>query len=333
MSALRSVCRTCGKIVGSGRATKLFDKSNYNFISLIENITDMFLEFDKVMPHLICNGCKQMLIRVLAFRSKCLKVHQSFLATKKKLLHRKSVVVDQLDVEDEMDEEEIEDDGNQPEDLENDLEDEEVFLLKDFQEQDQEEDDELQEEVEYQEYLFQEKDEYMLNQSPKTIKKTHVRQSTQARRSTKTWICDQCGGVFKCSTYLKLHLLRHTGEKPFECDICQAKYYAENEMRRHRILHTDARPYACRFCGKTFRGCSSKVIHERSHTNERPFQCQHCDKAFTSTSTRQRHEMLHTNQRKYHCETCDQWFLRSTHLTIHQNTKLHKRRMERALNR
>jgi len=45
MSELRSICRTCGKNVTNlqGRATKLFNKSNYHFISILENITDMYV--------------------------------------------------------------------------------------------------------------------------------------------------------------------------------------------------------------------------------------------------------------------------------------------------
>ncbi|XP_017118634.1 transcription factor Ouib isoform X1 [Drosophila elegans] len=336
MSELRSVCRTCGKNVESSVATKLFQKSNYHLISLVENITDMFLELDSYMPVLICNSCKLQLDRISTFRSRCLEVHQSFLAIKKKFLQRKAVTVEELQEGTLL--RELKEKENHLEYLENYVEEED--LLEDQEDAAQEEEyqeeniqkvTEQQKEENLEEQVQEEEEDLVnFNQIPRIRKRTTANRSRRERRNAKTWICDQCGGVFKCSTYLKLHMQRHTGHKPFECDICQAKYYTENEMRRHRILHSDARPYACRFCGKTFRGCSSKVVHERTHTNERPFQCQHCDKAFTSTSTRQRHEMLHTNQRKYHCETCDQWFLRLAHLTLHQKTILHQRRVESA---
>lgn len=290
------------------------------------------------MPDHICDGCEQKLYQMLAFRSKFLKVHQSFLATKKKHLQRKDIsnklgaasekdkgaFVQCGDLQEEDMLEMIEED---PEDMEDSLPkaDEGLFVEDQLEEDNQNQetyDEELTERREpgdgeqeqrdlgedhedpgedSEELLEEEEDQSMaeLSVSPKTAKKIIARKAKQARRSTQTWVCDQCGGVFKCSTYLKLHLLRHTGQKAFECDICQAKYYTENEMRRHRILHTDARPYACRYCGKTFRGCSSKVVHERTHTNVRPFQCQYCEMAFTSTSSRQRHEILHTNNRKY----------------------------------
>ncbi|EDV49540.1 transcription factor Ouib [Drosophila erecta] len=331
MSELRSVCRTCGKNVANSqaRATKLFDKCNFHLISLLENITDMYLDSDTTLPYLICQWCKQQLDRIWAFRSKCLEVYKSFLAVNRKLLRQKAVVDEELA---ELNDEKLLQDMRAHKDQE--MADT-AGLLREDQNDNEEEDPEegTQNEGNLEEPLqtvqakhYQEQ----LHNTSGTSKGVGTRVPKRAKRNSKSWFCDQCGGVFKSSTYLKLHLQRHTGHKPFECDICQAKYYTENEMRRHRILHTDARPYACRFCHKTYRGCSSKVVHERTHTNERPFQCQYCDKAFTSTSTRQKHEMLHTNQRKYHCEICDQWFLRSSHLTLHQNTKLHQRRAQRA---
>ncbi|KAH8251624.1 hypothetical protein KR038_003055 [Drosophila bunnanda] len=355
MFELRSLCRTCGiQLENKSSSTKLFEKSNYQLIRLIEDITDMFLEFDKSMPDHICHECEEELTRMLVFRSKFLKVHQSFLATKRKQLQW-------MDNSTKMGAESCNDKDKFIEDAD-DMEDSQPqgdsLFLEDHIDQDNqdEEDDDVQnkkkeqaEEEQDQKYAdedqnntganpeFLEEDEGQnmeeLRASSQSDKKIKARKVKQAKRNAKTWVCEQCGGVFKCSTYLKLHLLRHTGQKSFACDVCQAKYYTENEMRRHRILHTDARPYACRYCDKTFRGCSSKVVHERTHTNERPFQCQYCEMAFTSTSTRQRHELLHTNNRKYHCEICQHWFLRATHLTLHQNTKLHKKRVASALKR
>eukprot|EP00099_Drosophila_melanogaster_P028242 NP_731558.1 uncharacterized protein Dmel_CG31441, isoform A [Drosophila melanogaster] len=338
MSELRSICRTCGKNVTNlqGRATKLFNKSNYHFISILENITDMYLEFDTTLPHLICQCCKVQLDRILTFRNKCLEVHKSFMAANRKLLRKKAIVDEELD---KPDVEKLQQDlwDHTDQEMCVAMADTAGLLREDHNDNEKAKDAEdatqneknQEEQVQVQTEEVEHCQEQLHNMSI-ISKGVSARVPKRTKRNSKSWFCDQCGGVFKSSTYLKLHLQRHSGHKPFACDICQAKYYTDNEMRRHRILHTDARPYACRFCSKTYRGCSSKVVHERTHTNERPFQCQHCDKAFTSTSTRQKHEMLHTNQRKYHCEICDQWFLRSSHLTLHQSTKLHQRRAESA---
>ncbi|EDW84159.1 uncharacterized protein Dwil_GK13987 [Drosophila willistoni] len=298
MYELRKLCRTCGKNADETMGAELFEQSNEQLLSVLEDLTNLFLEYDNTLPECVCHECKTFLNQIVEFRTKCLKTHKELLERKCKEIQESdkhddnevaygAAEIDELHTEVDLDTEAIE---------------AEIEL------------DEIEQEV--------------IN-PPSPVKKTKKspKKSIKRKKSQKTWICELCGGEFKCSTYLKLHLLRHTGKKDVECDICQAKYYTENEMRRHRILHTDARPYACRYCNKTFRGCSSKVVHERTHTNERPFACQFCDKTFRSTSSKQNHEKIHLNNRNFHCETCDQWFLRSSHLLLHRRTKLHMKRV------
>ncbi|XP_068156511.1 transcription factor Ouib-like [Drosophila tropicalis] len=297
MYELRKLCRACGKNADDSMGAELFEQSNEQLLSVLEDITNLSLEYDNILPESVCHECKTFLNKIVEFRTKCLKTH-------KELLERKRIEIEEADIHDDY---EVTYEATETDELHT-----EVDL----------DNEAIQAEIELDE------EQELINASP-TVKKTKKspKKSMKRKKSQKTWICELCGGEFKCSTYLKLHLLRHTGKKDVECDICQAKYYTENEMRRHRILHTDARPYACRYCNKTFRGCSSKVVHERTHTNERPFACQFCDKTFRSTSSKQNHEKIHLNNRNFHCETCDQWFLRSSHLLLHSRTKLHMKRL------
>lgn len=45
MFKLRSFCRTCGIKLNKASSFKLFDKSNYQLIRLIEDIADMFVSY------------------------------------------------------------------------------------------------------------------------------------------------------------------------------------------------------------------------------------------------------------------------------------------------
>ncbi|KAL7728397.1 hypothetical protein ACLKA6_005160 [Drosophila palustris] len=309
MNDLHTLCRTCGITINEDLAVKLFEEINYPLVTLIEDITDMWIEHDDVLPEYICIDCKEMLDQIVVFRAKCLSTHKKLLAVMKNDINRTNDLIILSDVNS---------------DLDGDIKEE--FISNDSEHIDSNDEQPLLTESESDnrpqlsnEEIQQSIQSYVKNKpTKKTIKKRNN------DRHLKTWICEQCGGEFKCSTYFKLHLLRHTDKKEFECDVCKKKYYTRNEMLRHKILHTNARPYACRFCDKTFRGTSSKAVHERSHTNERPFPCQYCEKAFRSTSVRRAHERIHVNNRKFHCEPCDQWFLRSSHLLLHQRTKLHK---------
>ncbi|EDV98590.1 zinc finger protein 436 [Drosophila grimshawi] len=289
MEDWRGLCRTCGITINEKIArAKLFEELNYPLVSLIEDITDMWMESDRSLPEYICNKCKSLLEEVVEFRVSCLDTHKKLLEAKRRAIKN------------------LKDEHNLCEDIEN-------VNNTDC--------------VELQQANSKSNCEAVEIQCPEPSKSSAKANRINRRSSSKkpnTWICEQCGGEFKCSTYLKLHMLRHTGKKEFECDICKRRYYTHNEMIRHKILHSKARPYSCRFCDKSFRGTSSKAVHERTHTNERPFACQYCEKTFTSTSVRRMHERVHINNRKYHCEPCDQWFQRSSHLSLHQRTKLHK---------
>ncbi|XP_064550477.1 transcription factor Ouib-like [Drosophila montana] len=300
MNDLRTLCRTCGTTINKELDTRLFEEISYHLVTLIEDITDMLIEDDNTLPEHICISCKSILDQIVKFRASCLDTHKKLLAEKIKIINSTTdmatvLAFDKISV--------IEESYNSHDELHQaniKLNSESHIHIKESETPIQSK------------RLFKCK---KIN-TPKKPSDRHT--------SSKTWICEQCGGEFRCSTYLKLHMLRHTGTKEFECDICKSRYYTKNEMQRHKILHTNARPYSCRFCNKTFRGTSSKAVHERTHTNERPFACQYCDKAFTSTSVRKMHERVHVNHRNYHCEPCDQWFLRPSHLLLHQRTKLHK---------
>ncbi|XP_062126965.1 transcription factor Ouib [Drosophila sulfurigaster albostrigata] len=294
MDELLRHCRTCGTTINKEFDVNLFEESNFQLVALIQDIADMWMEYDNILPDFICLRCKTILDQILQFRSICQRTHRKLLAAIKDL--------------------------NKRSELNHDYESNPNVGGEDSQHNESSEEYEIIQESDIEEEVPETtKSDVIYVEN--TIKSKAKRRDN---RHLKSWICDQCGGVFKSSTYLKLHLLRHTDEKKFECDICKRRYYTQNEMLRHKILHTNARPYACRYCDKTFRGTSSKAVHERTHTNERPFDCRYCDKSFRSTSVRKMHEGVHLNNRKFHCEQCDQWFLRSSHLALHQRTKIHK---------
>lgn len=254
MSDLRSLCRTCGITINTMHDTKLFEKLNFHLVTLIEDITDMLVRFfhcsallrayyknklqiesDIAMPEHICINCKSMLDQIVKFRTNCLNTHKILTAVKKKSLNsdilapecrpKVNIVFDNIEYD---------------------------ITVNSCDEQKAK-------------AILGDAHSYSIASVdvPAKSKPQVKNKRTYKSKEAQTWICEQCGGEFKCSTYLKLHMLRHTGTKKFECDICKSRYYTKNEMERHKILHTNARPYACRFCDKTFRGTSSKTVHER----------------------------------------------------------------------
>ena len=48
--------------------------------------------------------------------------------------------------------------------------------------------------------------------------------------------CSVCGASFVLKGNLRLHLVTHTGERPFMCSVCQKTFNRKNNMERHMTM-------------------------------------------------------------------------------------------------
>ncbi|XP_028132785.2 zinc finger protein ZFP2-like [Diabrotica virgifera virgifera] len=113
------------------------------------------------------------------------------------------------------------------------------------------------------------------------------------KKEAKKCLCPECGKEVHSEAYLKVHLLSHTGEKPFSCNLCDKKFTVNATLQHHLNIHKGVKPFECTQCTKAFRTNHSLKIHEMMHAGERPYKCSTCDKGFVRRSHLKRHIRLH----------------------------------------
>ncbi|XP_047983994.1 zinc finger protein OZF-like [Leguminivora glycinivorella] len=79
--------------------------------------------------------------------------------------------------------------------------------------------------------------------------------------------CPFCGKCVRSKENLKLHVRKHTGERPFVCLFCGRAFGGKSDLTRHLRIHTGERPYHCEACGKCFARADYLSKHLTTHVH------------------------------------------------------------------
>lgn len=70
--------------------------------------------------------------------------------------------------------------------------------------------------------------------------------------------CKYCGKFVKRNDYMRLHIMNHTGERPYQCNYCTNAYRTRWQLKQHLRTHTNNLPYHCPYC--SYRGNRSDYL-------------------------------------------------------------------------
>ncbi|XP_045506144.1 zinc finger protein 569-like isoform X4 [Colias croceus] len=73
--------------------------------------------------------------------------------------------------------------------------------------------------------------------------------------------CPICGDKFFGQYDVKLHMVKHNGDKKFICSVCGKMFGKRSNLNKHIYLHTGRKDYNCCLCGKEFAYRSNLRFH------------------------------------------------------------------------
>nr|XP_027210699.1 zinc finger protein 623-like [Penaeus vannamei]XP_027210700.1 zinc finger protein 623-like [Penaeus vannamei] len=107
------------------------------------------------------------------------------------------------------------------------------------------------------------------------------------------YTCSVCAKTFKQNEYLRKHMRKHTGEKPFVCEECGKSFTCKSELNRHSQRHSSERPYTCSDCGQSFKMRHNLNKHQKAHTGTQQWKCLLCSAVFSKPKLLEAHRKTH----------------------------------------
>jgi len=149
--------------------------------------------------------------------------------------------------------------------------------------------------------------------------KIHMRKHS----GEKPYKCPLCDYSCSFSSVLIKHSRTHTGEKPFKCPICKYCCSTSSDLKRHNRIHTGEKPFKCKMCNYSSSNSGDLKIHNRIHTRDKPFKCKICNYSCSKSGDLKKHNRIHTRDKPFQCKICNYSCSNSSHLKRHN--RIHTR--------
>ncbi|XP_068624516.1 zinc finger protein 431-like [Battus philenor] len=114
-----------------------------------------------------------------------------------------------------------------------------------------------------------------------------------AHGNAKPHVCKECGKQFTAPSYLRHHMIKHTGEKNFICDLCGSRFVSKEALLYHTRRHTGEKPYSCKYCNERFVNASARAEHIKFKHIGPTLMCEICSRKFVTSYFLKQHISRH----------------------------------------
>lgn len=161
--------------------------------------------------------------------------------------------------------------------------------------------------------------------------------TTSSGKERKLWKCpdESCHQVYTKYCKLKVHIMHHSGLRPFRCDVdgCDWAFTTDYKLRRHLETHIGKKDYKCDVagCNSRFTTIYNLNTHKKLHNQPHLVQCpvDSCCLKFQTRRKMELHMKEHAEvEAPYKCpfENCGKTYYTAnsmaSHLRVHQKSDL-----------
>lgn len=138
--------------------------------------------------------------------------------------------------------------------------------------------------------------------------------------ANRNYECSLCNYKTLLKGNMKLHQLKHSGERKFECEHCSYKATQKSCLKTHVLLkHSNPTKLHCTKCEYKTALKGNLRKHSLIHSGEKSFQCPECPFRATQKSTVNTHlNVIHFKSKDmFKCPYCDYETLLKGNLKVH----------------
>ncbi|KAK5638128.1 hypothetical protein RI129_012423 [Pyrocoelia pectoralis] len=139
--------------------------------------------------------------------------------------------------------------------------------------------------------------------------------------ANRNYKCPLCNYTTLLKGNMKVHQLKHSGERKFECEHCSYKATQKSCLKTHVLLkHSNPTKLQCTKCDYKTALKGNLKKHFLIHSGEKNFQCPECPFRATQKSTVNTHLNLihHKSKDMIDCLFCDYKTLLKGNMKVHE---------------